>query len=247
MEQRAQETIITANAEKEASVQRSDAMKTLAEGKIAETAAEGMAEVQVLEARATAIEKEGTAEANVMQKKYTAEAQGINEKAESMKLFNDAGKEHEEFKLKLDKELQIELAEIDMQKDLAMSQASVIREGLSSANIDIVGGESTFFDQIAGAITKGKSVDRMVDNSETLTDIKETFFNGDPAYFKEKLAGFVDQFAISSEDVKNLSISALIHKMMSKAEDSQSQSTLNTILAGVEKLGLGNSHLPFKL
>lgn len=252
MEQKAQEKIIAANAEKEASVQQSEAMKKLAEGKIAETAASGMAEVQVMEARANAVELEGkaealvinekgSAEASVMQKKFNAEAIGINEKAEAMKLFNEAGKEHEEFKLKLDKELQVEIAEIDMQKDLAMSQAAVLKEGLTQANIDIVGGETTFFEQIAGAITKGKSVDRMVNNSETLTDVKETFFNGDPAYFKEKLQNFVDQFAISSEDVKNLSLSALINRMMSQADDSKTKSTLSTILSGVEKLGLGNT------
>ena len=46
------------------------------------------------------------------------------------------------------------------------------------------GGETQFFDRITNAITTGKVVDRTVGNSQVLDDVKETFFNGDPDYFK---------------------------------------------------------------
>ena len=79
---------------------------------------------------------------------------------------------------------------------------------------DIVGGDTNFFEKITSAITQGKAVDRMVDNSDTLSDIRDTFFNGDPDYFKSQLANWVDQFGVSSEDLKNFTISALLAKMI---------------------------------
>ncbi|MCP4219301.1 MAG: flotillin family protein [bacterium] len=180
--------------------------------------AKALAEAKGKDAMVQVFNKEGTVEASVMFKKYQAEAQGITEKANAMKLLDEAGKGHEEFKLELAKQKEVELAKVNIQKDIAESQASVIREALKSAKIDIVGGETMFFDKIVGAITQGKSVDRMVDNSKVLGDVKETFFNGDPEYFQQQLQHFVSKFNMSSEDMKNLSLSALLGQMMTKAE-----------------------------
>ena len=85
-----------------------------------------------------------------------------------MKKLDGVGKEHEEFKLTLDKDLQVDLKQIDIHKDIAAEQAKVLGEALKSAKIDIVGGESEFFDTIIHAITKGKQVDRLVNNSDHL-------------------------------------------------------------------------------
>ncbi|NLE00778.1 MAG: hypothetical protein GX640_12995 [Fibrobacter sp.] len=197
-----------------------------------------VAEARGVEAKSEAIEKQGTAEASVMEKKYIAEAKGIKEKADSMKLLDGVGKEHEEFKLRLEKEKSVELAQIEIQKDIADAQAQVIQEALRSAKIDIVGGETLFFDKIMGSITAGKAVDRMVNNSDVLGDIRSTFFNGDPDYFKNQLKKFISQFSMSSEDVKNLTVSALIGRMLSQAEGS-SKDTLNNLLGLAEKFGVG--------
>jgi flotillin len=203
----------------------------------------GLAEASVIDrkgkAEASVIDTKGTAEAKIMHAKYHSEAEGIKEKADAMKILDTVGKDHEEFKLKLDKELQVDLAGIDMQRKLAEAQSEVIREGLKTARIDIVGGESTFFQQIAGAITKGKTWDRMVDNSKVLTDVKETFFNGDGEHFKSQMRRFVDQFAIGSEDIKNLTVAALISKMTDLADDHKDRSTLQSLFSTVEKLGIG--------
>ena len=72
----------------------------------------GTAEAEVMEVRAVAVEKEGTAEAKVMELKYHAEADGIRDKAEAMKIFDAVGKDHEEFKLKLNKDLDEKSADI---------------------------------------------------------------------------------------------------------------------------------------
>ena len=97
-EMRAEERVIGAEAEQTASEKEASAKKMLAEAIIKESAATGMGEAEVLRA------------------KGEADAKAIEQKAAAMKLFEEAGQEHEEFKLELDKEKAVELAEIDVQR-----------------------------------------------------------------------------------------------------------------------------------
>lgn len=211
--------------------------RTMAEAKAIE--AKALAEAKGESARVDVKEKEGTIEADVLKKRYLAEAEGIKEKATSMKALDEAGREHEEFKLRLEKEKEIELANINVQKEIASASASVINEALKAAKIDIVGGETMFFDQIIGSITKGKSVERLVANSAVLKDVKDTFFNGDGDHFKKEFGEFLDRFQLSSEDVKNLSIAQAIHKMMGNASEAD-QMQLTKLLDTVNKAGVGS-------
>lgn len=200
------------------------------------------AEAKGKEALATAIEKEGTAEATVLELKFSADAKGITEKAEAMKLFDEFGKEHEEFKLQLEKEKSVELAAINIQKDIAEAQSEMVGEALKSARIDIVGGDNKFFDSIVNSITAGKQVDRLVGNSEVLGDVKSTFFNGgDAEYFKTQMQEFIDTFGVGSDDVKNLTIAALISKMMNDSKDGGVISQLTGLMNMAQNAGLANS------
>lgn len=206
--------------------------------------ATAQAEAKGREANAAAKEKEGEAEASVMSKKFSAEAIGIEQKANAMKLLDGVGREHEEFKLTLAKEKEIDLAQINIQRDIAMAQASVINEALRSAKIDIVGGETMFFDKIVGSITQGKAIDRMVENSSVLSDVKKTFITGDQAYFKQQINKFITQFGFGSEDIKNLTLSGLLLKMSRGAESGDKES-LDALLDSVKKAGFGD--LPAKI
>ena len=261
----AEKTIIDADAKYKASQKEAEAIKILVDANVLEESTSGIAEAKVIEAKASAEakaieakaiaqvkgdtamvdvkEKEGTVEADILKKKYMAEAEGIREKANSMKALDEVGRGHEEFKLKLEKDKEIQLANINIQKEIAESQASVIREALKTAKIDIVGGETMFFDQIIGSISKGKSYDRLVENSDVLTDIKETFITGDPEYFKKQLQEFVGRFNLTSEDIKNLSIAGAINKMMGNA-DKEDKVALSKLLDTVNKAGVAN--LPAK-
>lgn len=214
----AEKIVIEANARRDAAEMETEATKMLAEAKAADHAAVGLADAEVMTATAEAKRKDGTAEADVAKLKFSAEAEGIHEKAEAMKLFDEVGKDHEEFKLRLDKDKEIEIAAIAAQQDIAEAQAGIVGEALKSARIDIVGGESTFFDQIVSSVKAGKSVDRFVQNSETVTDIKQTFFNGDPEYFQSKLEQFTSKFNMNFEDVKDLSVAALLGKMITLSD-----------------------------
>jgi uncharacterized membrane protein YqiK len=250
----AEELVISAEAHRDAAEREAVGKKVLAEGVTAELAAAGLAEASVIEskavaeakgqeAHAAATQKQGTAEATVMQLKFEADAKGITDKAEAMKLFNEVGREHEEFKLNLEKEKAIELAGIAAQQEIAKQQASIVGQALQTARIDIVGGETEFFNKITSAITTGKAVDRLVDNSRALTDVKNTFFNGDPEYFKSRLEYFTDLLGVTSEDVKNLSIAALLNKMKNLSGDDP-ESNEFVVLSGLAKqLGFSDKKL----
>lgn len=184
------------------------------------------------------------AEAEGMSKRYAAEAEGVAAKAEAMKKLDGVGKEHEEYKLRLEKDLKVELAEINIRKDIVAEQATILGEALKSAKIDIIGGETQIFDTLLHSITQGKRVDRMINNSNHLRDVKDTFFNGDGEYFQRQVASFIDKFKISSEDVKNLSVAALLTKMLAKDKGGALKDQISELLglakaAGVEDKTLG--------
>jgi uncharacterized membrane protein YqiK len=235
----AQKEVVEAQGEHSAAAELSEAKKKLASGVTAETAATGLAEAQVIEARAAALEKQGTVEAKVLQLKFEADADGILKKADAMKQFNAVGREHEEFKLQLNQEKDITLAGIAIQKDIAVAQASVVAEALKNARIDIVGGETEFFNKIVSAVTGGKAIDRAVDNSRTLTTLRDTFFDpSDPSYFKTQLKKWVDQFGLTSEDLKNLTISAALSQMIPLAPSSGVRSALQRFRKWAETEGV---------
>lgn len=235
---KAQELLTLAEAKQEAAALESRAEKLMAEATSAQTAAPGLGEAQVLLAKAEAAQKSGQVEAEVTQLKLAAEASGITQKAEAMKLLEDAGRAHEEFKLHLEKDKQVELAQIQIQKDIATQQAVVLGEAMKSAKIEIVGGESQFFDKITQAIGNGRAIDRMVEGSRTLTSVKETFFNGDPEYFKGQLQQLVNQFGLNSEDTKNLTLSALLVQLMSAAPEGKLQQKLKGLMGAASQFGL---------
>jgi len=225
---------VEAEARRDAAEKETAAIKMLAEAESAKQAASGLAQARVQEARAVSLQKEGLAEANVSLEKYRSEAMGITEKAEAMKKLDSVGKDHEEFKLRLEKEQNVEIAAINAQKSIAESQAGVVGEALRAARIDIIGGDGQFFEQITSAVKGGKAIDRFVYNSRVATDIKETFFDGNADYFREKVMGLVDEFHLSTDDIKDLSIAALIAKLLglAKTDDVRGQLTSLLGLAG---------------
>ncbi len=238
-EQYAEQVRVEAEADRDRAEKKSAATKMLAEAAAAEHSAEGLAEANVMEAKAAATEKQGMAEAKVLKEKYLSEANGISEKAAAMKEFDGVGKEHEEFKLRLEKDKAIEIAAIDAQKAIAAEQAAVLGSALKSAKIDIVGGDGEFFNQISSAVKGGKAIDRFVYNSQVATDVKNTFFNGDPKHFKENLSQLLGQFNLSTGEIKDLSVAALIAQLLSSGSASEGmKSQLVSLLGSASALKL---------
>src|SRR5690606_16558162 len=177
------------------------------------------------------------------QQKFASEAAGIHEKATAMEELDSVGKEHEEFKLRLEKEKDVDIAAINAQKNIAESQAGVVGEALRAARIDIVGGDGQFFEQITSAVKGGKAIDRFVYNSRVATDIKDTFFDGNPSYFRDKLMTLVAQFNLSTDDIKDLSIAALIAQLMGAAKSEDLRSQLTSLLGMAGSAGIADQRV----
>ena len=264
-EAEARKTLAEATAKEEAVIGMSEAQVMHAKADAHER--EGLVEAIVIEkkakaeasgitAKAEALKEEGVAEAEVIKEKALAqaigdkeialaEAIGIEEKANAMKKLDGVGKEHEEFKLKLDKELQVEIAEINIQKEIAYAQAEVISEALKAANIDIVGGETMFFDQIIGQVTKAKGYDRLVKHSDNVQDVKNAILGSDDikGNLLEKVKGFADKYGISSEDIKNLTIANLLSELKQKSTNTDEDTLFSNLSNLAKGLGLSDKKL----
>ncbi|MEU7033547.1 flotillin family protein [Streptomyces sp. NPDC046237] len=230
---RAAEELTLAEARNKAADMDARAKIRLAEGVQAEAAAEGLAAVQVREKEADAIEKTGRAEAEATEarlraeavgtrekalaeataigEKLKAEAAGLTEKAAAMAALDEASRTHEEYRLRLEAEKDIRLAGLDVQRQVAEAQATVLATGLEHADINIVGGESVFLDRLVQSIALGKSVDGFMDHSQTAQTLAGPWLNGDGSFTEDltKVLG-----SLSTADVQNLSVSALLAKVM---------------------------------
>jgi uncharacterized membrane protein YqiK len=273
-EQRARELLIDADAQKEASNKQAEARKTLADAKAREDATTGLAEAEVIKAKAEALElqgiaesvviekkakaealsievkadakrKEGLMEAEITKEKALAEAIGIDEKAVAMKKLDGIGKEHEEFKLALQKEKEVELAQINIQKDIAQAQADVLSEALKSADIDIVGGETMFFENIVNQISNAKGFDRLVNESENASLLKKALLGDgtNETDLLERIRQCAKKVGISTEDVKNLTIASLVLKMQTKCDNDEDKGFLGNLLNMAKSMGLADKKL----
>ncbi|MFG1874171.1 SPFH domain-containing protein [Sphaerisporangium sp. NPDC049003] len=243
---KAREQLVLAEARQQAAEFDARAKIRLAEGIQAEAAATGLAEVQVRERGAEAIEKVGRAEAAVEREKtlvaatavgekLKAEAEGLTEKAAAMAALDDASRTHEEYRLRLEAEKDLRLAGFDAQRSIAESQAVVLAAGLEKADISIVGGDGVFFDRLMGSIALGKSVDGFVEHSEVAKKLAGPWLDGSSSFPEDvtRLLG-----SLSSSDVKNLSISALLLQLIKAGGPDSGQ--LTKLLDTARHLGVAD-------
>jgi uncharacterized membrane protein YqiK len=221
-----------------------------AKGKEADAKAEevrGMARARVQEAEAQAIEKRGLAEsvairekghaeADALQNKMSAEAKGLAEKMTAMKAMEGTAREHEEFRLQMENDRLIKMQGMEIQARIAAEQARVLGEAFKNAKIDIVGGDGAFFDRFVNAVTMGKSIDAVVDRSSTVQVVADEYLRQGRS-LPEDLRTVLSNPAISADDLKNLSIAALLGKLAGKAEGDEKQKIMGLIEAA-KKMGL---------
>ena len=184
-------------------------------------------------AQATADRQKALVVAEAIREKLKGEAEGLTDKAAAMGALDDATRQHEEYRLRLEMEKEIRLAGISVQKEIAEAQAMVVAAGLEKANIDIVGGDSVFFDKLLGSITMGKSIDGLVEHSSVVQGIGARYLDGDG-----DLAGDLGRVlgSVSTGDVANLTLAAFLTQQI-KAGGADS-GKLRELLAAARKLGV---------
>ncbi|MEM6793091.1 MAG: SPFH domain-containing protein [Acidobacteriota bacterium] len=212
----------------------------------------GYAEAEVKEKDAEATRTMGTSEADVLRLRGLAEAESIREKlrgeasgleakAAAMKALDERSRQHEEYRLRLEVEKEVELKAIDVRQRVAEAQANLVATGLENANIDIVGGESIFFDRLVNSISAGKSADAFVDKSDTSRKLLAGYLEGDRS-FAEDLKDVLQNPSIGSGDVANLTLASFLSHLIGKA-DAPHQAPLQQLLDAARHLGLEDKRL----
>ncbi|MEU7907913.1 flotillin family protein [Actinoplanes sp. NPDC049118] len=257
---KAREELLLAETRQQTAELDARAKIRLAEGTQAEAAAAGLADVQVRERNADVLEKTGRVEADVLEKtgraeaaverekalvaaeaireKLKGEAEGLTEKAAAMAALDDVTREHEEYRIRLEMEKEIRLAGINVHKEIAESQAMVIAAGLEKANIDIVGGDSVFFDKLLGSITMGKSLDGFVEHSNVAQGLGARYLNGEASIADDlgRLLG-----SVSTGDVANLTLAAFLTQQIKAGGTDAGK--LRELLAAAKKLGVADTEV----
>lgn len=261
----ARQRITEAEAAQQAAELEARAKIRQAEGDQALAAADGLAAVQVREAEADAIEKgglaeakaaeaigraeaeanaakgkaeadasaaKGKAEAEALRMKLLSESEGLTEKARAMDALSEASKAHEEYRLRLEMEKELRGLEIEARRSIAEQQATVIATGLEGADISLVGGDTQFFDRVVGAIGYGKAVDGFVTHSEVAQSVAANWTNGESSFGEDLKAVLAN---LGSDEVKNLTVSAALVKLMQGGGD---QDLLSGLLAKAKQLGV---------
>ncbi|MFI9601651.1 SPFH domain-containing protein [Streptomyces sp. NPDC052043] len=213
-------------------------LRAEAEGAQAKALAEAQGTEALLRAEAEGAQAKALAEAAAIGEKLKAEAAGLTEKAAAMAALDEASREHEEYRLRLQAEKEIRLAGLEAQRQVAEAQATVLATGLEHADIDIVGGESVFFDRLMSAISFGKGVDGFVENSRTAQALAAPWLDGSSS-FTDDLGRIFGQ--LGSADVKNLTVSALLMKMMQSGGTNAGQ--LQQLLDRAGELGIADTPL----
>jgi uncharacterized membrane protein YqiK len=214
-----------------------------------------LAEAQGREAEAAAIEKTGVAqavgirekllaevaakeaEAAAIEKRMLAEARGLAEKAAAMKALEGTAREHEEFRLRLEAERQIALEQLKARVAMSESQAKVMAEAMSHADIKIVGGDGQFFDRFVSAVALGNQIDGVVNSSEVMKKTLGDRLSGNGHNLIDDVKDMVRAAGASSEAIKNLTVSGVLGNLMIKA-DSDTRAKLQALLDQARKLGV---------
>jgi uncharacterized membrane protein YqiK len=180
-----------------------------------------LADAEGKKADAEALEAQGVAEARATKERMAAEAAGLAEKLAAMKAMEGAAREHEEFRIQLEHQRTIQLAQLETQKSLAEAQARILGEAFKSADIKIIGGESQFMERFTNAATLGQSLDAVVDNSGSAKQILDSVTSG------EGMGNLLT----------NASLAAVLTRLMDRADDS-GKAKIQKLLEEAKALGI---------
>lgn len=202
------------------------------------------AEIAVVEksgaADALVLEKRGAAEASAVERRAAAEAAGIEQKAKAMAALDDASRQHEEFRLRLERDKALNLARLSSQEKIAAQRAEILKEAFAAASINIVGGDGGFFDKFVNAVSVGHAVDGAVNSSSHLQSVLGDYLDGPrslPAEVLEAVGG------LGAHGLQSLSVTALIGRLMNGA-DEPTRTKLKALEDRAKELGLAGPRGP---
>ncbi len=170
----------------------------------------GMAEVDVRKAGVTVVREQGAAEASAIEAKMLAEAKGLTEKLESMGHLSPEARGHEEFRIKLERDVEVAKAQITADVAIAGERAKLLAEPLKNAKFEIVGGDGEFFERFVKALSLGKGIDATISKSTLLQSATQDYLTGErslPDDLKALAAG------LGADGLRDLSLADLARKL----------------------------------
>ncbi len=196
----------------------------------------GLARAKVANAEAEAIQLKGTAEAEASRQRFMAEAAGIQEKAAAMKNLDGEGRDHEEFRIRLQANKDVALQSLDTRVKIAEQQSKILAQAFEHAKIQIIGGDGRFFDSFVKAVSLGQSADAVVDQSETIRHVLGDYLNGNKSLTQD-IKDVLERPAVGSETAKNLTISAVLAKLMA-GTDGDAREKIGKLAARAKEMGI---------
>lgn len=166
----------------------------LADAKVLEEklGAQARGEEQLGVAKAKATQDLGMAEAQVLLERLNAEAEGLGKKFGALDALSDNARQHEEFRMQLEKSFEEAMAAIAANKEIAKDQAEVLATALAKAKIEIVGGEGDFFNSFAKSLSVGKAIEGVVGKSPVVQDVLARLLQGRAGEAKPATVGDAD-------------------------------------------------------
>jgi uncharacterized membrane protein YqiK len=180
----------------------------------------GQADVSVRLLDADATVKSGQAEASNIEARFLAEAKGLRDKFDAMKAMSADTRDHEEFRMRLEKSHVETMKGIDAQTTIAKDQAGVLGTAMANAKIDIVGGEGDYFQRFVSALALGKGIDGVIAKSQTLQVGLKDHLNGERDLVGD-LKDLVGALGSSSAELQNLTVAGLFAKVMRDGTEPQ--------------------------
>jgi hypothetical protein len=196
---------------------------------------EGLAEVTVKTAEAGAVRELGVAEGEATRARIAGEAAGLTERADALKAINEAGREHEEFRMRVEADVDVRKTQITAEAEVGKAQAEAMGLAMSSAKVNIVGGTDMFVDRIMGATARGHAFDAGIDGSEHGRTLLKPYLDGSQNLLSE-LSGALA--GAGPAGLQNLTVSALLTKLMVSGNGSDEE--LSRLLKAVNAAGIGD-------
>ena len=196
--------------------------------------AQGLAEADVEERNVVITERANEVEASRIRQIKFAEAEGISKLADAQKLMDSISQEREEFRLKLEKQTEIALANIGVRRDIAKSQAGVLAEAFKATDIKIIGGDGDFFNRFVHAASMGQALDATMDNSQTLQSLSNEYIEGDGNLLKE-VGNILSSPSLQASNLRDISLTALLTKLSTEASGEQ-KNILQALIAKATEL-----------
>lgn len=193
----------------------------------------GLADVHVRTADAEAIVKLADAQAHDIEVRFQAEARGLREKFEAMKAMSGETREHEEFRMQLEKSHTETMKGIEAQTSIAREQAEVLGSALGNAKIDIVGGQGDYFDRFVGALGLGKGIDGVIQKSKTLQVGLKDHLNGERDMVGD-VRDLIGALGGSASELQQLTLAGLVSRIARDGTEAQ-KSALDTLMQGLRK------------